>query len=85
VLTIHDCTFQICWKGWGPFTPHVERVAADVMFELQQMSPENIKRLARSSRELALTARVARARVAVILAHRKKRVPPAASIVLEVM
>lgn len=85
MLAIHDCTFQINWANWGSLTTHVERVAADVMLDLLQMSPENIRRLSRSPRELELTSRVAHARIAVILARRKKLPPPAARIVLEIV
>ena len=63
MLTIHGCTFQVSWTGWGPFTVHAERVAVDIMVELQEMSPEGVQRLARSPRELNLTGRVARARL----------------------
>jgi len=83
MLTVHDCTFQMHWTGWGSASIHAERVAADVMLDLIRMSPENIKRLARSPRELTLTSRVARTRVAIILAHRGKKMPPKANIFLE--
>jgi hypothetical protein len=85
MLAIHDCTFQVSWRGWGPFTPHAERVAVDIMVELQEMSPEGVQRLARSPRELNLTGRVARARLAVILAHRNRVTPKHADIVLEAL
>lgn len=85
MLTIHDCTFQVSWSGWGLFTPHAERVALGVMLDLLEMSPDSVRRVAQSPGELDLTARVARARVATIIARRGRAVPLKACIVLEAL
>jgi hypothetical protein len=85
MLTIHDCTFQVSWSGWGPATVHAERVALGVMLDLLEMSPDSVRRIAQSPGELDLTARVARARVATIIARRGRAVPLKASIVLEAL
>ena len=85
MLTIHDCTFEVCWRGWGVFTPHAERVAEGILLDLLEMSPESVQRLARSKRELTLTRKVALARLAVILAKRGKVTPQNSDIVLRVV
>jgi hypothetical protein len=85
MLTIHDCTFQVIWSGWGPSTVYAERVALGVMLDLLEMSPDSVRRIARSPAELDLTARVARARVATIIARRGRAVPLKACIVLEAL
>jgi hypothetical protein len=85
MLTLHDCTFQVSWSGWGPSTPHAERVALGVMLDLLEMSPDSVRRIAQSPGELDLTARVARARVATIIARRGRAVPRKACIVLEAL
>ena len=85
MLTIHDCTFQVSWAGWGVSTIHAERVALGVMLDLMEMGPEAVRRLAQSPAELELTARVARARAASLIARRGRPVPLKAAIVLEVL
>ena len=85
MLTIHDCTFQVSWAGWGVSTIHAERVALGVMLDLMEMGPEAVRRLAQSPYELELTGRVARARVASLVARRGRPVPLKAAIVLEAL
>lgn len=85
MLTIHDYTFQVRWSGCGIFSPHAERVATSIMLDLLGMSPESVKRLAQSPRELALTRQVARAYLKHACAARGKPMPPKANIVLEVI
>lgn len=85
MLTIHDCTFQVSWAGWGVSTLHAERVALSVMLDLMDMSPAAVRRLAQSPYELELTGRVARARVATLIARRGRAVPLKAAIVLEAL
>lgn len=85
MLTIHDCTFQVRWRGWGAFMPQAERVAMDIMVDLLGMSPSSIRQLARSAAERELTRKVALSRLASMLACRGRPMPRNADIVLEVM
>lgn len=49
MLTVHDCTFEVRWQGWGAHTPYAERAAYGVMKTILTMKPEEVRKLARSS------------------------------------
>lgn len=85
MLTIHDCTFEVQYTGWGAHTYLAVNVAEGMLIDLLEMSPESVQRLARSKRELTLTSKVALARLATMLARRGRPVPHKGDIKLMVI
>lgn len=75
MLTIHDCTFEVRWQGWGAHTPYAERVAQATMLRLLNMEPDEVRKFARSKRSQALMSAGARLAVVSLLAKRGKDVP----------
>lgn len=85
MLTIHDHTFDLRWRGWGKSTPHVERIAQATFVRLLHMSPEEIRRLAKNRRAQISMAQGAKIVAKNLLAKRGLPVPPNGDIVLEVV
>ena len=85
MLALHECTFEVRYTGWGAYSALAEGVAEDILLDLLNMSPDSVQRLARSKRELTLTAKVARARIATMLARRGRPVPQKGDIKLMVI
>ena len=85
MLTLHGCTFEVQYAGWGAHSSLAEAVAEGMLIDLLEMSPESVQRLARSKRELTVTAKVARARIATMLARRGRPVPQKGDIKLMVI
>lgn len=75
MLTIHDCTFEMQWSGWGSQTPTAERVAGAVMYRLLTMPAEGVRRVARSPRSLNAMSRGALLAARKDLLARGKTIP----------
>lgn len=61
MLTVHDYTFEMSWRGWGKHTPRVEQVAVGTFCRILAMSRDEVRRLA--TRETARTSMVQGARL----------------------
>ena len=85
MLALHGCTFEVHYAGWGAHSSLAEGVAEDILLDLLNMSPDSVQRIARSRRELDKTAKVARARIATMLARRGRPVPQKGDIKLMVI
>lgn len=85
MLTVHDCTFEMRWSGWGPYTQLAERTAAGTYLYLLRMPPAQVHKLAKSKRALATMTSGARLTLRQQLEARGAPVPPSATISLEVI
>ena len=85
MLTLHECTFEVQYTGWGAFGHLAEDVAEDILLDLLNMSADSVQRLARSKREVTLTSKVARSRLTTMLVRRGKGVPQKGDIRLVVV
>lgn len=85
MLTIHDHTFDLRWRGWGKSTPHIERIAQATFVRMLNMSPAEVRRLATNRRAQASMAQGAKLAAKTLLEKRGQLVPQGGDIVLEVV
>ena len=85
MLTVHDVTLNITWKGWGSQSYLVERVAEMEMFDLLQKTPDAIGLLARSKHSMMKENDALRYAVRRMFNVRGKPIPINGVITLEVV
>lgn len=83
MLTVHDCTFDVRWSGWGAYTPYAERVAQGVMLTILTMAPDKVRRLAASQQKQADMSLGARIAIDRMLAKKNKATPLKGTIAVE--
>ena len=83
MLTVHDHTFEIRWRGWGAHTPYVEKVAMGVMMTILNKSADEVRRLATSKHQQGIMLGGARNALNTMLAKRNAIVPYSGVIELE--
>lgn len=83
MLTVHDCTFEVNWSGWGPRTMYAERVALGFMYGLLRESPERAHRLAHSQRAQKAEGIALQVAVLQLLVKNGKSVPSAGTITVK--